>query len=402
MEAIIFGQHEEQTIRQFQNCLQKGNVRGGVLCADGHYGYSQPVGGVIAYEGQVSPSGVGYDIACGNKAIRTNIQYEEVKDDIPSIMDEIAQRISFGVGRKNKKRIDHAVFEDPRWEMLKTFDTQVYETLRKLAYEQLGTVGAGNHFVDIFVEKETGEIWIANHFGSRGFGHKIASGFLNIAKNEPFLSNVRGESMEQSPTLFDISSEIGTLYIGLMELAGAYAYAGRDVVLDEVLDIVKGEAIETIHNHHNYAWKEHHFGREYVVVRKGATPSAPGQKGFVGGSMGDISVIVEGKDNEQNRASWQSTVHGAGRIMSRTEAAGKMNWKTRKRMGGVISPFKMAQYMKEKGIVLRGGGTDESPFVYRPLQDVLDSHAHTIHIRHILHPVGVAMAGANEWDPYKD
>lgn len=158
-----------------------------------------------------------------------------------------------------------------------------------------------------------------------------------------------------------------------------------------------------VHNHHhNYAWRETHNGKDTVVVRKGATPSAPGQVGFIGGSMGDISVIVRGKDSDENRDSFYSTVHGAGRIMSRTQAAGKMNWKTRSRSGGLISTDQMMKAVHDFGVELRGAGTDESPFVYRKLQEVLEAHAETIEILHVLRPIGVCMAGADEFDPYKD
>ena len=208
--------------------------------------------------------------------------------------------------------------------------------------------------------------------------------------------------MEQAPTILSLDDERGQLYMEAMKLAGAYAYAGRDVVIDEVLEMLGASAVATLHNHHNFAWEEEHFGETFVVVRKGATPSAPGQRGFIGGSMGDISVIVEGKDNDHNRSSWQSTVHGAGRIMSRTEAAGKMNWKTRRRSGGKISEQEMRKKVAALGVELRGGGADESPFVYRPLREVLEAHEHTINILHELRPIGVAMAGANEFDPYKD
>ena len=118
--------------------------------------------------------------------------------------------------------------------------------------------------------------------------------------------------------------------------------------------------------------------------------------------MCDTSVIVRGKDNEANADAWYSTVHGAGRVMSRTEAAGKMNWKTKKRRGGKITPHQMQEVVQAYGIELRGAGTDESPFVYRKLQTVLDAHADTIEVVHKLRPIGVAMAGANEFDPYKD
>src|SRR5690625_872250 len=97
MKPVIFGVHEENTLRQFDQCLQVGNVHGGVLCADGHYGYSQPVGGVVVYDGQISPSGVGYDIACGNKAVKTNLLYADIKDQIATYMDKIYATIPFGV-----------------------------------------------------------------------------------------------------------------------------------------------------------------------------------------------------------------------------------------------------------------------------------------------------------------
>src|SRR5690606_14356173 len=139
-------------------------------------------------------------------------------------------------------------------------------------------------------------------------------------------------------------------------------------------------------------------------VRKGATPSHPGQLSFVGGSMGDISVIIRGKDTEWSRKALYSTVHGAGRVMSRTRAAGR--WKRvrgrRVRVGGEINMDEVHRQLKRLGVELRGGGPDEAAAVYRKLQDVLDAHADTIDVLHVLRPVGVAMAGSDEYDPYKD
>jgi tRNA-splicing ligase RtcB len=402
MKRKIFGQHDEKTIAQLDRCLGMGNVIGGVLCADGHYGYSQPVGGVIVYDGQVSPSGVGYDIACGNKAVRTNLKYADIKPSISKIMDDVARTISFGIGRKNKEIVDHALFDDEAWDVYKAIGKKVHDTLKKLAWEQLGTVGSGNHFVDILIDTETEDVWVANHFGSRGFGHKTASGFLNLAAGRDFLDRAPGESMDQPPTLLDLDSEIGQMYFAAMNLAGRYAYAGRDYVIDQVLAILGASAEYEVHNHHNFAWKEVHDGQEVIVVRKGATPLAPGQQGFVGGSMGDIAVIVEGIDSDLARDAFFSTVHGAGRIMSRTQAAGKMDWKTRRRTGGAISREQMEKAVRAFGVELRGAGTDESPFVYRKLADVLEAHAGTFKILHTLKPVGVCMAGADEFDPYKD
>jgi len=398
----VWGNPDEGALSQAITCSKTGNVVQTLLMADHHKGYSQPIGGVVVYDGQISPSGVGYDIACGNKAVRTNLYAKDIKPKLSKWMDEIARNISFGIGRVNHKKVDHDLFDDPDWSVYAAIGKQEHDKLKNLARDQLGTVGSGNHYVDLFEEAATGRIWIGNHFGSRGFGHKTASGFINLAAGRGFLANAPGEKMDQQPVLLDMSSELGDMYYRAMKLAGRYAYAGRDYVIHEVLSILGAEADMAVHNHHNYAWKETHNGKETVVVRKGATPSAPGQLGFIGGSMGDISVIVKGKDTQENRESYYSTVHGAGRIMSRTQAAGKMNWKKRTRSGGQISLTQMLEAVQAFGVELRGAGTDESPFVYRKLQQVLNAHAETIEILHVLKPIGVCMAGADEFDPYKD
>ncbi|KAF6653649.1 RtcB family protein [Paenibacillus polymyxa] len=398
----VWGAPDPGALSQARTCAENGNVIQALLMADHHKGYSQPIGGVVVYDGQISPSGVGYDIGCGNKAVRTKLSAADIMPRISTVMNEIARQISFGVGRVNEVQVDHELFDDPDWAVYAAIGKQEHNKLKTLAREQLGTVGSGNHFVDVFVEEVTGQVWVANHFGSRGFGHKTASGFLNLAAGREFLGKAPGEHMDQPPVLLDMNSELGDMYYRAMRLAGRYAYAGRDYVIEQVLGIMGTEADFTVHNHHNYAWKEQHDGRDTIVVRKGATPSAPGQMGFIGGSMGDISVIVRGKDSVENRDSYYSTVHGAGRIMSRTQAAGKMNWKTRTRSGGQITDLQMKEAVRNYGVELRGAGTDESPFVYRKLREVLDAHSETVEVMHVLKPIGVCMAGANEFDPYKD
>jgi tRNA-splicing ligase RtcB len=160
-------------------------------------------------------------------------------------------------------------------------------------------------------------VWVGVHFGSRGLGHTIASGFLALSRNRKW-----GERASEAETLLDLDSQIGADYWAAMNLAGEYAYAGREWVARKVVSILGGRELELVHNHHNFAWKETHFGEEYVVVRKGATPAFPGQLGFVGGSMGDDSVILRGvvADTDEQRGALYSTVHGAGRVMSRTSS----------------------------------------------------------------------------------
>ncbi|MBO8140654.1 MAG: RtcB family protein [Firmicutes bacterium] len=398
-DIVVFGMPDADTVAQIRRCAAPEETAGAVLCADAHKGYSMPIGGVVAYRGLTSPSGVGFDIGCGNKAVRTNLKVADVRRDLPRLMDRIFQRISFGVGRKNPEPVDHQLFDDPRWNV-----HPKVAALKDLARSQLGTVGAGNHYVDLLEEPATGDLWVAVHFGSRGFGHKTASGFLNLAANRPFDAPIRGESMDHPPTLLRLDTDLGQAYHAAMELAGTYAYAGRDLVVDQVLAILGARATFEVHNHHNFAFKEVHNGEELIVVRKGATPCHPGQVSFIGGSMGDMSVIVRGKDSAAARASLFSTVHGAGRIMSRTQAAGR--WRRvrgrRVREGGAISMDAVHRQLKAMGIELRGGGPDEAPAVYRRLQEVLDAHRETFDVLHVLRPVGVAMAPADEFDPYKD
>ncbi len=404
LDLTIFGDPEEKTVAQMRRCLTMPEAAAGVLCADAHYGYSQPVGGVAAYRGAVSVSGVGYDIGCGLKGVRTNLKASDVRADLPKIVDQIARTISFGIGRKNPRPVQHPLFDDPLWTELPW-----YGRLRDMAHAQLGTVGSGNHFVDLLVEPATDDLWVSTHFGSRGLGHKTATGFMNLASGLGFDDRPRSESMDAAPTLLSTDSALGQAYLAAMRLAGEYAYAGRDAVIGEALGILGASATFAVHNHHNFAWEEEHFGERLQVVRKGATPLAPGQLGFVGGSMADISVVVEGIASERGAQSLYSAMHGAGRIMSRTRAAGKVKYvrdatgrKQMQRLGGEVTPEMMREAVRTYGVEVRGAGPDESPFVYRKLADVLAAHAGTLAVRHVLQPIGVVMAGEGEVDPYKD
>jgi tRNA-splicing ligase RtcB len=389
MKTKIFGEHDEATIAQMDRCVAAGGERA-VLCADGHKGYAQPIGGVLAYTGKISLSGVGFDIACGNLAIRTDATRSQIAPAMGEIMNDVVRDISFGIGQKSKTRIDHGLFDDPAWGL------SPMRELKQTAADQLGTVGGGNHYVDIFVDEEE-RVWVGVHFGSRGLGHKTATHFLKAAGGK--------DGMDVPPTVVSEASPLGQDYIAGMTLAGRYAYAGREAVARHVVrGILRANALEEVHNHHNFAWQEEHEGRRYWVVRKGATPAFPGQKGFVGGSMGDDAVIIEGVDSPASREALFSTVHGAGRIMSRTAAKGKFVKVGGKRVRteGLVRHDEMMKWIADKGVVLRGGDLDEAPQAYRRLPQVLAAHAGTIRILHTLTPLGVAMAGRDIVDPYKD
>jgi tRNA-splicing ligase RtcB (3'-phosphate/5'-hydroxy nucleic acid ligase) len=411
--------------------MAAGDADYGVLCADHPPGYSQPIGGGIAFEGHVSPSGVGFDIGCGNKAALTDLTRADLDErgGVKSLMREITRRISFGMGVAAQERVDHPVLDE-----ISRADFAPQRKLARLASEQLGTVGSGNHYVNLMADEED-RVWVGVHFGSRGFGHKTASGFLALAQGLPFDARAREGGMDSPPVLFETDSELGRSYVAAMQLAGAYAYAGRDVVVRKVLDILGAEALREVHNHHNFAWQEEHFGRTYWVIRKGCTPARPGEEGFVGGSMGDDSVILEGVASNEAEESLFSTVHGAGRVMSRSQAAGRVRrrrawacrhrdcgrvfeakspcpehpraglnriWAEQQLKPGVVDWPAVQNRLREQGIVLVGGGADEAPEVYKRLPDVLAAHAGSIRVQHTLRPLGVAMAGRDVVDPYRD
>lgn len=371
----ILGEHEPGTIEQMKNCMQVGNVVAGVLCADGHLGYAQPVGGVIAYEGQVSISGVGFDIGCGLMGMRLDTRFDDIKANVPQIARDIANVLSFGVGRKNNERVEHELFDDGE-----AWKASGMEDYRVKAVPALGSIGGGNHFCDIF-EDEAGFVWIGVHFGSRGLGHTTATRYLKMAGGK--------DGINVPPTVVDEASEIGTRYIAGMELAGRYAYAGREWVVERVRQIIGGQATHVVHNHHNFAFREKVNGKDLWVVRKGSTPAFPCQQGLVGGSMGDDALVVEGVDTTEAKGTLYSTVHGAGRLFGRKEAKRRFN------------RLEMQSWLARRGVTLIGADLDESPMAYRRLDDVIAHHSNSVRVAHRLRPFIVVMAG-DEADPWKD
>lgn len=383
MILSITGEHDEKTVDQLRDVDSRAVYT--ALMADGHFGYVMPIGGVAAYRNMASVVGVGFDIACGNCAAQTNLTAETLGDR-DDLADELFRHFAFGMGKHNeadRAPTDHPIFDDDRWAIVPESDRA---KLLGKARAQLGTLGSGNHYLDIFTD-EDGIVWIGVHFGSRGFGHTIASAFLSMSQGGAW-----GDRMGEVEVLLDRDTEIGSDYWALMQLAGDYAYAGRDWVVDETLRLLGATEIDRVHNNHNFAWDENHFGEDLVIVRKGATPAFPGQRGFVGGSMGDRSVILHGIESDETFDKLCSTVHGAGRVMGRMQARGKRakdgTWK-RKPM---VDRDEMEAWLADIGVVRRGGNLDEAPQAYRRLPDVLAAQGNTIEVEYELTPLIVCMA----------
>ena len=445
-------------VAQIEACLADERAVAGALMADHHLGYSMPIGGVVAYEDAVSPTGVGFDIGCGNMAVKTdlNLFHFGIEDSsadgylVPDvnifrpIMLLIQKHVAFGLGRTREAATDEAVLDLPLWQNAVWAEIDKHfggSALWVKARAQLGTVGSGNHYVDLLVD-ESGYIWVAVHFGSRGLGHTIASGFMAKAAGRDFTDRV---PETEEAVVLRTDQDLGQFYVEAMQLAGDYAYAGREYVVQQVLTLIGATAVETVHNHHNFAWYEN----GHWVVRKGATPLTR-EPAFIGGSMGDVSVIVQGKRDAlvdehpahqpvENLGNLGSAPHGAGRVMSRTAAAGKMRkmWYCNNehcnfeplRSTGEHTPFEKNRCpecglplrkgrMRDKstaridwdearanllarGITVLGAGADESPGVYKDLASVIEAHAN-IEVLHSLRPIGVVMAGPDTHDPFKD
>ncbi len=375
-------------LAQLYRCLDHEAAVAGALMADHHKGYSMPIGGVVAYDGYLSPSGVGFDIGCGNEAVLTDAYVDDFEpDEWAQLADEIAEKISFGVGRVSNDRDaqDHAVHDNPLWAEVPPW----VRKLRDQAREQFSTVGGGNHYVNVMADSRD-RVWVCNHFGSRGLGHKVATGFLNLAGGDSYDASFK-DDMDAPPRLIKAESPLGWEYHASKELASDYAYFARQYVNDKVCNILDVHVADRVNVHHNDYWYEDGL----YVVRKGATPMKLGQRAYIGGSMTDGAAIVECVADLPE--SLNSAPHGSGRIMSRSQAKG--NRKGTKK--GVVTPAMMFDTVRYHGVELRGGDLDESPFVYRDLDPVLAAHP-GITTAHRLRPLIVCMAPSNTRDPHED
>ena len=320
------------------------------------------------------------------------------------IADAIQDEISFGIGRKNRADdapVDHPLFESPAWEAL---PDHARDGLRDKARKQLGTVGSGNHYVDVFVD-ESDAIWVGVHFGSRGLGHTIASGFLAMSQGEKW-----GTRVPERETLLSLDKPMGQDYWALMTLAGEYAYAGREWVARKVVSLLGGRELELVHNHHNFAWREAaRRRRQWSSSARARRRPSRVRRASSAARWATMRSSCRARMRRTTRLSElqrEGAVLDGARRRSRDvalAAAGKINRRTGKVIKpGAVSPRMMEDWVHEKGVILRGGGLDESPHVYRRLPDVLAAQKGTIEVLHTLRPLIVVMAGADLFDPYKD
>ena len=357
---------DDTSIEQLKNVAQLDFVFHHVAAMpDVHAGMGATIGSVIATEGAVIPAAVGVDIGCGMLAVPTNLKREAFDSrDLDRLLNEITRRVPLGRGQYRQKDVLMTrcmPFAQPL-EAIKRRHPNILSRMSSADWRaQLGTLGSGNHFIEIADDTED-KLWIMLHTGSRGVGNIMASYFIAKAKEA---CAARAETLPDSNlAYFTEGTAIFDDYMDAVNWAQAYAFENRQAILEQVLEALRTIApavdisSEIINCHHNYVAKEKHFGKDIWVTRKGAIRAGIGEKGIIPGSMGAQSYIVEGLGEAM---AFESTSHGAGRTMSRTQAK---------------SAFTVEDLVAQtEGVVCRKDAfvLDETPAAYKYIDAVIEN-----------------------------
>lgn len=378
------GPHDETSLQQMRQASQLPVTISGALMADAHPGYGLPIGGVLATDNAVIPYAVGVDIACRMKLSVLDLPVSALnrEQDRDRLIRALHQETVFGVGAgfaKGKRR-EHPVM-DADWSV-----SPITKQYKDKAWEQLGTSGSGNHFVEygeLQVEdpslglKPGRYLALLSHSGSRGTGAAVADHYSKLAQQlHPELP-----SELKRLAWLDMDTEPGREYWAAMTLMGDYASANHACIHRHIAQNLGVPVLLSIENHHNFAWKETHFGRKVYVHRKGATPAAKGVIGVIPGSMASPAFVVRGKGQPE---SLDSASHGAGRILSRKKALETLDWKTANTI------------LRERRVTLLSAGLDEVPMVYKNIEEVMAAQSDLVDILARFHPRIVKMAPSGE------
>lgn len=371
---------DQLSLDQMRDACRLPVTVSGALMPDGHPGYGLPIGGVLATDNAVIPYAVGVDIACRMKLSVLDLPVEDLKVEHDRLVDVLESETAFGIGSSFSRPRDHAVM-DLDWDV-----SPVTKAQKQKARHQLGSSGSGNHFVEFGVltlkEPDLGlgagrYLALLSHSGSRGAGAAVASHYSRVA------SKLHPELPRDLRRLawLELDSEIGREYWAAMELMGEYASANHAVIHREIVEALGCTVLAGVENHHNFAWKEVHDGRDVVVHRKGATPAGAGVLGVIPGSMATPGFVVRGKGEA---TSLESAAHGAGRVMSRRQAERELRWQDVK------------ERLHETGVTLISAGLDEAPDVYKSIEDVMAHQDDLVQIVARFDPAIVKMAPAGE------
>jgi len=316
---------DENTINQLKNIAVLPFVTPYVAAMpDAHLGNGSTVGSVIPTEDCLIPASVGVDIGCGMYAVRVDSDPDYIINNASAIRTKIERVVPAGRTNNGGDGDRGAWFNVPehitkRWQEeieAEAFNLWAYhtESRSKNAIKQLGTLGTGNHFIEVSLD-ELRRVWVVLHSGSRGFGNRIGSYFTNLAKKKCERYHVVLPDRELA--FIPRGEKEFDDYIAALKLAQRFAWINREIMMNTVVDVLSAERLEEVHCHHNYMNEERHFGKKLFITRKGAIRARVGDYGIIPGSMGARSYIVEGLGNPD---SFCSCSHGAGRTMSRTQA----------------------------------------------------------------------------------
>lgn len=367
---------DPQAVKQMRDGASLPVAVSGALMPDAHVGYGLPIGGVLAVDNAVIPYGVGMDIACRMKMSVFAVPPDLVDGHADDLALALERETCFGVGGKFTARKDHPVMHED-WGF-----SPVTARMRDTAWGQLGTSGSGNHFVEwgvLDVPRDLpgleGGRYLAllSHSGSRGTGGEVAKYYSSLARR---LHRELPRELGHLAWL-GLDTDPGREYWAAMELMGRYSAANHALIHAAVAGHLGLSPVWGAENHHNFAWKETHGGREVVVHRKGATPAGAGVVGIIPGTMIDPAYVVEGLGNPLSLC---SAAHGAGRAMSRQEALKRF------RRGD------LEHVLREHGVRLLSGGLDEVPMAYKDIRAVMAAQADLVRIRATFTPRIVKMA----------
>lgn len=341
---------------------------------DCHLGKGATVGSVIATKGAIIPAAVGVDIGCGMIAVKTKFFAKDLPDNLEQVRKGIERRIPLGAGAFNRELTGSAV---ERVKSLKIKERDYYNKVSKHWEEALGSLGSGNHFIEISLD-ENDQVWIVLHSGSRGIGNQLAQKHITIAQElmDTFLIQLKDKDLAYLPT----NTKEFEAYIYDLLWAQDFALLNREEMMDRVMTELsylffkedgyqKDIEIERINCHHNFTQQENHFNQNVWITRKGAIQMRQGQKGIIPGSMGTRSYIVSGLENP---LSFHSAPHGAGRKFSRAEARRRF---TMKDFDEVM-----------KGVECRHSEAliDELPGAYKNIDEVMENSKELVEVEHVL------------------
>ena len=368
---------EAGAIEQMNIAVRLPVTVAGALMPDAHQGYGLPIGGVLATENAVIPFGVGVDIGCRMCLSIFDLPGLSLRSEDKLFKKILVENTLFGTGKEFAGRNDHEVLDRPEFD-----EVPMLKNWRGRAGKQLGTSGSGNHFAEFGVLELAAPdnalglppgqyVALLTHSGSRGLGANIANHYTRVA-----MEMTRLPKQAKHLAWLSLDSQEGIEYWKAMNLAGDYASACHHTIHEKIARVLRLKPMAMVENHHNFAWKEVHDGKEVIVHRKGATPAGKGVLGIIPGSMVHPGYVVTGKGEA---ASLDSAAHGAGRRMSRSQAIKS------------VTQHHLKEVLKEHGVELIGGGLDEAPMAYKDIHQVMQSQETLVDIVAAFYPKIVRM-----------